>query len=292
MRCRNMARRLIRSRSVREEEAFPLPPPTVSSASRPRKKTIGLLALCFVFFWVHAIGALDVDEFEKLVRQWLDLRRESSQVKNEWKQQQGLLSDEMRMLERQKVQLVTTVEAQRSRVNALEKELGEAERIRDGHASSLEKLTPSLIQAERFLKPWEQALPIFMLQPIHESFKKLPQSRDPENPSSLAQRFRNVLSLYSELEQLNCSVHAEKLILKDPEGKEQEMDVIFFGLCVGFAVSPDNLRGAVGHIMSEGMAWEWDPSLAASIRRAWSCYQKEKPAAFVQFPMTLEETAK
>jgi hypothetical protein len=128
-----------------------------------------------------------------------------------------------------------------------------------------------------------------MLQPLEDSFERLPESTAPENPNILAQRLRLAVSLFSELEQLNCSVHADKLILEDPQGMQQEMDVIFLGLGVGFAVSPDNARAAVGHLMREGMVWEWDPNLASSIRHAWSCYQKEKPAVFVGLPLTFEE---
>ncbi|MFH2000052.1 MAG: DUF3450 family protein [Planctomycetota bacterium] len=231
-----IARGRVRSRSVRDEGVNPSTSYTLPGTFRTRVRTAGILAICFFFFWTHPVGALDVDEFEKRVREWLDLRQEFSQVKNKGKQQQGLLSDEMQMLEQQKGQLSKAVEVKRSQVNNLETKLGDAQLEMDAHTTSLERLTPSLLKAESLLKPWQQMLPFFMLPPLRETLKKLPEPEDPENPSRLAQRLRTVIGLYSQLEQLNCSVHAEKLIIKDPDGKEQEMDVVFFGLALGFAV--------------------------------------------------------
>jgi hypothetical protein len=251
-------------------------------------KTACLLAFCF-FFGTHVVGALDIDAFEKKVRQWLDLRQELGRVKNEWQEQKELLTDELRMLERQKEGLAKVVETDRNRVQDLEKALDEGRREKDAYASALEKLHPCLLRAENSLKPWQRRLPFFMLQPLAETFKKLPESGAPKTPSDLAQRIRTVISLYSQLEQLNCSIHAEKLIIRDPEGNEREMDVVFLGMAIGFAVSPDNALAAVGHVTAEGVIWNWDPGLAGAVRHAWSCYQKEKPAAFVDLPVDVED---
>jgi hypothetical protein len=236
------------------------------------------------------IGAPDLGELEKLVRQWLDLRKELSQVRNDWDRQEDLLQDELGMLERQKERLSGIVAAKKVTIRSLEIELNEAEKARNAHNSKLDKLKPCLLEAEKHLASWEQTLPFFLRRSLIETFRKIRIDGQVENASDLSQRLQSVFSLYNQLEQLNCTIHAEKLIIKDAGGIEREMDALFFGLAFGFAVSPDDTHAAFGRITDRGLEWDWDPALASPVRLAWSCYQKEKAASFVNLPLRIEET--
>jgi hypothetical protein len=281
-----------RARLVQGRSGDPPSPSGRDRRSHRRGRTALFTILASLLLLPWMAGAPDVDELEKLVRQWLDLRKEASQVKNDWKEQEKILKDELLMLERQKDPLVKAVEIQKESLESLEAKHAEAQAGWESCRSSLDALTPCLLQAEEHLASWRKTLPDFLYRPMEEAFDKVPGTGPPQNPSELSQRMQNVFGLYGGLEQLNCSIHAEKLVIPDDRGNEREMDALFFGLAFGFAVSLDDSTAAFGRFTGQGITWEWDPSLAAPVRHAWACYQKDRTAAFVNLPLRVKESTK
>jgi hypothetical protein len=64
--------------------------------------------------------------------------------------------------------------------------------------------------------------------------------------------------------------------------------VLYVGLAIAYAVSPDNRLAAIGRPGSNGWSWTWEPGLAQSVRRLHEVYRRERTAAFVTVPVAVD----
>jgi hypothetical protein len=254
-------------------------------------RTIFVFSIAFVMLLHPMSGAPADGTLEELVRQWLGLRKEIGSARNEWKEQKALLEEELLMLERQGEQLGQEVAAERRNLEKAEDERNGAVAERDGHRALLDRWAPSLARAEEHLRSMQKAVPSFMGRGLLDAFRGIQSGEGNDAPALLAQRLHDVFNLYSQLEQLNSAVHADKVILRDGDGREREMDVLFSGLAIGFAVSRDNRAAAFGRLTPEGVIWEWDARLAEPVRHAWACFHKERNAVFVELPLQIGEAS-
>jgi len=260
-------------------------------AARRRGPLLVLAAL--LTGWAPARAA-EIDRLEDSVREWIALRRELNRAQTGWAEQKLLLGDELRMLETQRAQLTRKLQTRTEAAEATAATLAEESRNKASVEADLATLREPLRRAEAHLRTWRKRLPDLLLAPLRKAFDKLPDedAAAPDDYSALAERLQLAVGLYGQIEQLDRSLHAGKIVLRDDGGRELEMDVLFLGLAIGYAVSADGARAAVGRPAAPGWSWEWDPQLAPAVSSALACYRKEIPATFVDLPLRIQEEAK
>jgi hypothetical protein len=249
----------------------------------------GLLAACLCALAFAPPIPDSTGDLEDLVRRWLEVRRERHRSEAEWEEQKVLLDEELAMLERRRERQLATLEVQEREEERLREEVAAIEADRRRHEEILALVDSPLRAAEETLRSWPSLLPPAYFQPLAKTFARLAAGGDAMTLATVADRVQTVLLLYSQLEQFNASVRAEKMILEDPGGREREMDVLFFGFAGAIAVSGDDRLAARGRITRSGWTWDWDPSLASAFRSAWARYRKEEPASFVTIPLRIGE---
>jgi len=233
-------------------------------------------------------GREDVREIQDLVRKWVEIRTERRRIEALHEEERVLLLDEIHMLEREAEGLREALDVDGREEARIRSDLEEARAARERYDALLTLLDGPLREAEAHLRSWSERLPPFLLLPLEKGFEKLPREDAPPTLQTLSERLQNVFVLYSQLEQLNAAVHAERMIVRDASGREREMDVLLLGLASALAVSADGADAARGRLGADRIAWEWNASLAKAVRAAWACYRKERPPAFVPIPLRVE----
>jgi len=252
--------------------------------TRLRLSAVACLAL-LLSPWPCRAASSEVERLEALTREWLALRREVGATASEWKLQKQALDDELRLLERQKQLLTAELGTQAGETRSSEEALTAAARDKAGYEAALLALHPELLRAEADLRTWPARLPPFLLEPLRAGFAKLPAPDVVADAGTVAGRLQVVLGLYSEIEPLHRGLHAGRMILTDPAGRQVEAEVLLLGLAAGYALAPDGATAAVGEPAAAGWVWAWDPDLAPTVRRLLACYRKDTPASFVTLPL-------
>ena len=249
----------------------------------------GLLALWVLH--VPAIAASDIGGLEGMVREWMALRREINRTRTDWVDQKSLLEDETRLLRTQKETLAKRLSGYTSQAETAEKRLADTTAKTGELGAGLEALHQPLLQAEADLVTRTGRLP----EPLLHSVRSLvdgvvARGGRPPTVEDLADRLQAVVSLCTHLQQLTQGVHSANVTLPDDAGRQREMQALFLGLSVAYAVSADGAQAARGCPGPDGWVWEWDDSLAPAVRQCLACYRKEAPAEFVTLPLRLGET--
>lgn len=262
------------------------------SRLRPRVPVFLLFIVFLLVLLPPVADAQDVDTLEQRVREWVLLRQEWSTANNEWKAQKELLDDELRMLTRKKEELAKSLADQQTKTTELEESFNTATDEKEKREAALDNLAQPLAQSESLLRSWKDKLPEFFLRYVAKGFDKLPSIEAESNEDQHAERLQLLFGLHGQLEQLNTVIHMERAILPDSTGQEREMEVIFFGMAQGFALSLDGTSAAVGRMTSKGLQWISRNDLAPSIKEALAFYKKEKPADFISLPLQIDEKEK
>jgi hypothetical protein len=234
------------------------------------------------------VAAGDFDRIDQRVREWLTLRREWNQVRADWKVQRELLEEELQVLRQQKAELEKAATDQRAKLAGLESRFEAAAREKKVQETALAGLSAPLLANEAHLRSWQEKLPGFLNRHLATGFGKLPPADLVHGDERKAERLQLVFGLYSQLEHLNSVVHLEREILSEGSGSGQEMELIFFGISQGYALSLDGNSAAIGRMTDNGLHWTWRDDLAGSLMDVKAFYKKEKPAAFVSLPLQIE----
>jgi hypothetical protein len=95
----------------------------------------------------------------------------------------------------------------------------------------------------------------------------------------------NVLNLTSEAEKFQSTVHLRPELRKNAEGREFNMQVIYFGLACAYAVNDDGDFALVGRPTSDGWKFEERKELAPQIQQLIAATTGDQDAAFVNLPL-------
>ena len=244
-----------------------------------------LITLCLCASLTHAQNSNDLPALEGLVRQWVELRTQIATENRAWQEQERQWQTEIALLEKEhdalKQEIATASHQQQSHD---QEQL--ALTARQEHLDAvLEKILPTLDQAEAALRSWQANIPPPLLGPLAESFQRLPETHEASLQISTPRRLQLVVALYAQIEELGHSAHVVKQVLDDGQGGRREMDVLYLGLARAFAVTPDGSTAAIGTPTADGWSWQARPEIAEQVRSIVAVQRRERPASLIPLPM-------
>jgi len=239
------------------------------------------------------VYASDVDDLEKLVGQWIKLKKEIAQTDAKWQKQKKILASEKMLLQQQNNELNGLLKKKQEQKNRANEELNTQKQKCQQKEKLITNLQNLLLINEEFLHRWSDKLPELLKQEIQLSTQELQEKNRTVTLANFAKRFQNILGLYSNLQQLNNSIHCGKMLMKNQK-REFEAEVIFLGVAIGYAISPDGKWAAVGIPDKTSWQWQWqnNPKLATTIKQAISSYRKESAGKFVLLPVKAKQEVK
>ena len=223
---------------------------------------------------------------EELVSRWVELKKNISTEKTDWKEDKAHIEVEYDLLQKEKRIMEEEISAARANNSDLAEERAELLLKKEALINALDQTSPYLAKAERGLEKWREIIPASLSIPLEPLFARLDKSSE----LSVSQRLQIIFSLYGEIEGLQHDIRVTREILTTKSGKRREFDLIYIGLARGFSVSEDNGEAGIGRPTQNGWEWKWENEWGGSIRRALDYYNREKSSDFIELPLAITKT--
>lgn len=253
-----------------------------------RRRTPWRLALALATGLALAAPAADLDRLESLVSQILEAQKATAQAQAEWADQRPAHDGQLALLQQQVADAEERLQRARKSADTAAEDVrrssAEADRARQG----LVGLNDPIDRAEAELEALWPSLP----EPLRKTLGSAgtgptDAAADANAVEAIAERLQALLSRLTELDQFAQGVTLVRQELTEADQTRREMDCLYLGLAIAFAVAADGSSAAVGTPTANGWDWQWDATLAGPVRRAVAIYRKEQPAAWVTLPLRL-----
>ena len=228
----------------------------------------------------------------ELLTKYYETEKLLGQEQSDWKLGRELLKNRVELMEAQLKELETKTLEERGKITQsdterekLDQQNQELAKLQSVQASAVEKLEAKI----RGL--WPQ-LPEVLKAKVRGQYERLPAADLPRDQikSTIGERFLNVLAVLNEATKFHGDVIvvSERRKLKD--GRELEVETIYFGLSVAYFASGDLTNPAAGMLLPAAAGWETIemPERAAAISDVIAMNKSAKIAGFVPLPVKVK----
>ncbi len=231
------------------------------------------------------------EELRTSVREWVETMRKIQQEENDWSRDREVLQNYKEGLEKEIADLKEQIASAKTRKEGADKESLDKVRERDRYVTAKDELATIVRNLEEQLIaklpsfPEPLAKEAKVAQGI-EDLKRdiaLPPAKRAEGVSK---RLLNVVNLLSEAEKFQQTVHVRPELHKDSKGREFNLQVVYFGLAMAYAVNEDGTFALVGRPGADGWRFEEKPELASAISKLLAATTGETDAAFINLPFS------
>jgi hypothetical protein len=231
------------------------------------------------------------EELRTTVREWVETMRKIQQEENDWARDQEVLANYKEGLEKEIAGLKEQIAEAKTRKEGIDKESADKLAERDRYVSAKVRFTELVRQIEDSAAEITPLVPESLLSDPKVAQAIEDMKRDLALPvekrgEGLSKRLLNVINLVSESEKFQQSVHLRSELHKDSNGKEFNMQVIYFGLAIAYAVNDEGTFALVGQPGPEGWKFEEKSELAADILNMVITTRGDKDAAFIPLPFS------
>ena len=231
------------------------------------------------------------EELRTTVHEWVETMQKIQTEENEWTRDQEVLQNYREGLEKEIADLNEQIAAAKTRKDGADQESLDKSKERDRYAKAKDGLVTIVRGLEEKLAPKLKTFPNPLLEEPKvaqgiEDFQRdfaLPVDKRGENVSK---RLLNVINLLTEAEKFQQAVHLRAELHKDGQGREFNMQVIYFGLAQAYAVNDDGSFALVGHPTPDGWKFEERQELATEIQKLVATTTGDQDAAFVNLPFS------
>jgi hypothetical protein len=231
------------------------------------------------------------EELRANIREWVETMQAIQQEENEWSRDQEVLQNYKEGLEREIADLKQQIADATTRKEGADSESLEQSAERDRLAAAKDELTAVVRRLEESLSERLSVFPAPLLaepkvaQGVEDLKAALALPEDKRN-EGVSKRLMNVINLLTEAEKFQQTVHLRPELHKNADGREFNMQVIYFGLACAYAVNEDGSFALAGQPTAEGWKFEERKDLASDIQRLIATTTGDADAAFVNLPIS------
>ncbi|MEY5012418.1 MAG: hypothetical protein RLZ22_129 [Verrucomicrobiota bacterium] len=231
------------------------------------------------------------EELRNSVREWVETKRKIQQEENDWKRDLEVLQNYKEGLEKEIADLTEQIKDAKNRKSGADQESLNQSAQRDRYMAAKSEMANIVRGFEESLMTKIPSFPPPLAKEAKvaqgiEDLKRdmsLPTEKRGEN---LSKRLLNVVNLLTEAEKFQQTVHVRSELHKDKHGKEFNMQVVYFGLAVAYAVNEDGSLALVGRPTSKGWKFEEREDLADDISKLLAATTGESEATFTNLPFS------
>lgn len=228
-----------------------------------------------------------LSQLDSLTAQWIQLRSTLAEEKRIWKNRRQAWTDEIRLLEEQARILQQEIDDSREVLSNTEEQQAEIIAEKDQLETTMNQMEAKLEKSIREARKVTGMLPPSLEAKLSSELRSLLENEGRDLPR--AQRAQRVVALLSTLESIQNQVHVVSETLESEQGRRQ-VSVLYLGLSVGFAVSPNQDWAAVGVPGQDG--WMWSPGGVdpQAVHTLIEVNEKRQTATLVEVPFPKEVT--
>jgi len=228
----------------------------------------------------------DIDATRTALEKWVQTRKQISKEKEQWQLAQEMLSERIRLVQRE-------IKSLRERIDKTETSITEADKKRQELIEQNEKfkqasaaLEEKVIALESRTKALLERMPAPLRSEVKPLSQKLPD--DPKNTDqSLSKRFQTIIGILNQANKFNSEISLASEVRDLPQGRVN-VRVLYVGLGQAFYVNAARPVGGVGTLGDDGWVWRPANDAAPRIGNAIDIYENNKVADFVPLPVEIE----
>lgn len=230
------------------------------------------------------------DDLRTTIAAWVDTMRKIQQEKNDWKRDEEVLKNYKEGLEKEISELQEKITDANNRKAGAERDTLEQSKLRDQYATAKDALASSVRALEENMRNLLPILPTPLLADpkVSQAVKELRRSLElPESKRNegVAKRLQNLITLATEAEKFQQTVHLKQELHRNAEGREFNLQVLYFGLAFAYATDEAGNLALAGKPGPDGWKFQECPELAADIRRLIASTTGDLDATFVPLPL-------
>lgn len=223
------------------------------------------------------------------VAKWVETMSRIQQEQADWTRDSEVLANYKEGLTAEIDSLKKSIEEAKTRNAGADTETLKLKEQSEQYAAAKTKLATRVREMEQamqsklgiFPKTLREETKVSQAMADLEVALKLPDDKIEEN---LNKRLLNLITLVSEAEKFQQTVHVRPELHKDKSGREFNMQVIYFGLAMAYAVNEEGTLALTGTPGGDGWVFEEAPKLTAEIQRLIAATTGDEEAAFITLP--------
>lgn len=260
---------------------------------RPLPLIIALLSGLLTHAPAQEEGSSQTSKLKNSVREWIETMREIQREEDSWDQDQQLLNDQREALRTEIDQLTKQVEEAKVRKESVAQESLDQVKKRDALVEAKELMETEVRELEESIVGKLAAFPPALaedprVKELMAQVRKDVTLQGDEAKTGLTKRLNNVLNLLAEAEKWQQTVHLKPELHTTADGKKLNMNVVYFGLAIAYAVDEEGVYGMVGMPTDEGWKFEESNELAPVILEMVNVLNGDADAKFINLPINLK----
>lgn len=215
------------------------------------------------------------DELRSSVREWVETMRKIQQEENDWSRDQEVLQNYKEGLETEIATLKEQIASAKTRKEGGDQQSLDKVAEKDRYVAAEDELKRQIRLMEESLAA---KIPLFpeplrktpkITQGIESLQRNLLLPADGQT-EDVSKRLANVTELLAEVEKFQQGVHVFPELRKDSQGHEFNMQVVYFGLALAYAVNEDGSFALAGRAGADGWKFQERNDLAPQILKLYS----------------------
>lgn len=230
------------------------------------------------------------EELRTQVSEWVETMRKIQQEENDWSRDQEVLKNYKEGLEKEIADLKEQIASAKTRKEGGDQQSLDKVAERDRLMAAQDELTRQVRVMEEALAAKLPLLPdpfkkIAKISVSIESLQRNLQLPVDQQTDDVGKRLTNVTELLAEIEKFQQSVQVFSELRKDSQGHEYNMQVVYFGLGLAFAVNEDSSFALAGRPAPDGWKFQERNDLAPQIQKLLVTATSEKDVSFTNLPL-------
>lgn len=232
------------------------------------------------------------DELKTTVSEWVETMQKIQQEENEWTRDQEVLTNYREGLEKEIADLKEQIADAKTRKEGSNAESLKQTQERDRFAAAKEELAKLLRGLEENLASKIPLIPAPLRnepkvsQAIEDLERDIKLSKDKQG-EGVSKRLLNLINLTAEVEKFQQTVVLRQELRADSEGREFNMQVLYFGLAAAYAVNEDGSFALMGKPAgASGWKFEERKDLAKEIQNLIACTTGDQDPEFISLPFS------
>jgi len=245
---------------------------------------IKIILYIVIYSYIYiAVFADNLPSLEKMVSQYVLLKKEIAQEKLRWNEDKKILFMQRDFLKREKQYFETSIKNIRKQNHCVVEKIDKLKREKKEYKQTFKKSEAYLTKMQKEIFKFITPLPESLVSTITSLLERL----DIEKNLDLIERFKLILICLLEIEGLENSIILKKEILTVKDCRELEFSVLYIGLTQAFCLSKDFKIAGYGIFKEDGIEWRWDSSMALKIKKAINIYSQKEVAQLIDLPVVI-----
>jgi len=252
------------------------------------KRNAIILALASSFALVGTgLAQEQIGETRTALQKWVETRQMTSKLRADWAAEKELLSESIKMFERESKNLDELIAKVDSGNEVARKEFADHKKLETEFKGAVEKVKSLVVGLEQKTLTLTKSFPAPLAEKLADFIKRIPE--DSANTKlSAGQRVQVLVAILAEADKFNSAITVTSELRKNSAGTEIQVRTIYLGLAQAFYVDKEGKLAGVGTPSSEGWQWSNEPALAPTITKVLAMYENALPATFVGLPVKIQ----